>query len=117
MDMLNFIDDLDLPDPPQIHMYQRMQHNRINPLQDIHSPITFKRRYHFNKENVIKITEMVRPIFDINDYNQQGIPLNAEQIVCSALELMSGGHFFRVNGDAGGVGYFCFLQIYCISKN
>ena len=54
---------------------------------------------------MIKITEMVRPIFDINNYNQRGLPLTAEQIVCSAFEVMSGGHFFRVNGDAGGVGY------------
>ena len=108
MDMLNFIDDLDLPDPPQIRRYPKMNRTRINPLQDIHSPTTFKQRYHFNKENVIKIVEMVRPIFDINNQrarDQRGIPLTAEQIVCSALELMSGGHFFRVNADASGVGY------------
>ena len=52
MDMLNFIDDLDLPDPPQIRRYPKMNRTRINPLQDIHSPTTFKQRYHFNKENV-----------------------------------------------------------------
>ena len=103
--MLNFIDDLDLPDPPPIHRYPKMNRTRINPLQDIPSPTIFKQRYHFTKENVIKITEMVRPIFDINNYNQRGLPLTAEQIVCSALEVMSGGHFFRVNGDAGGMGY------------
>ena len=60
--MLNFIDDLDLPDPPQIQRYPIMNRTRINPLQDIQSPNTFKNRYHFTKENVIKITEIIRPI-------------------------------------------------------
>ena len=48
---------------------------------------------------------MVRPIFDTNNYNQRGLPLAAEQIVCSAYEVMSGEHFFCVNRDLGGVGY------------
>lgn len=61
MDILEMIDDLYLPDPPQIHRHRVIDRYRINPLPDISNPNIFKQ--HFTKENVVKITNMVRPIF------------------------------------------------------
>ena len=75
---------------------------RADPLLDIPNDREFKSRYRFVKHNVRRLVDMCVPIFNIKN-NRRGLPCSAEQIVCSALEIMAGGHFFRVNGYAGGL--------------
>ena len=89
--MLEELDDLDLPHdlPPERHPHK--QRYRIDPITAITNPFLFKQRYRFSTDNVRAITEMVRPIFDIN--TMRGNPCTAEQIVCSSLETLAGGQF------------------------
>ena len=44
----------------------------------------------------------MKPYLDLSDSNR-GMPISAELIVCSALEMMAGGYFFRVGGYSSGV--------------
>ena len=83
--------------------FQRRLLNRVNPIEDTPNPRTFKSRYRFDRDNVMRILDLVEPIFYINR-NRRGNPCSPLQIVCSALEILGGGHFFRVNGYAGGIG-------------
>ena len=101
LDVLDMLDDIDLPDEGRPDRHAVIHRHRLDPLQDIHNPILFKQRYRFSQENVRTITEMVRPIFDIN--NNRRPPCTAEQIVCSSLELLAGGQYFRTNADASGM--------------
>ena len=63
----------------------------------------FTSRYRFSKDNCNRLVNMVTPLFDLNR-NRRGEPCSARQIVCSGLEILAGGHFFRVNGYGGGIG-------------
>ena len=76
--------------------------NRLDPLNDNPNVREFKARYRFNCENVMKIVELVRPHLH-NSNNNRGLPCTIEQIVCSGLEELAGGQFFRVAGYASGI--------------
>ena len=92
----------------QIDLYMQagrgalMHRNRVNPYEIYVCDRQFKARYRFNKVSCAQLTNLVQPFFDINR-NNHGLPCNPQQIVCSGLELMAGGHFFRVNGYASGI--------------
>ena len=103
MDLLEELDDLDLQHQLQPGRQPQMHRIRIDPFNSISNPNIFKSRYHFSKENARNITEMVRPIFNINVNSNRGEPCTPEQIVCSALEILSGRPFFRCNGDSSGL--------------
>ena len=103
MDLLEELDDLDLQHQLQPERQPQMHRIRIDPFNSITNPNIFKRRYHFSKENARNITELVRPIFNINVNSNRGEPCTPEQIVCSALEILSGGQYFRCNGDSSGL--------------
>ena len=101
LDILEMLDDNDLPDeglPPRNPMMNRY---RVNPLEDLTNPNLFKQRYRFSQENVRTLTEMVRPIFNIN--NTRRPPCTPEQIVCSSLEILAGAQYFRTNANASGI--------------
>ena len=101
MDVLEELDDLDMQHQVQPERQPPMNRIRIDPFNTISNPNVFKKRYRFSIENARTITEMVRPIFNIN--RNRGAPCTPEQIVCSGLEILSGGQFFRSNGDASGI--------------
>ena len=58
-------------------------------------------RFRFDRPNLHKVLELVKPFLDLGDSNR-GLPISAELIVCSALEMMAGGHFYRVGGYTSG---------------
>ena len=66
MDLLEELDDLDLEHQLQPERQPQMHRIRIDPFNSITNPNIFKSRYHFSKENARNITELVRPIFNIN---------------------------------------------------
>lgn len=99
MDFLDILEEYDNDFPLRNPVWRR---RRADPLADIPNPREFKARYRFSKDNVRRLIGMVTPIFNINN-SQRGLPCTPEQIVCSALEIMAGGHFFRVNGYGGGL--------------
>lgn len=101
MDVLEELDDLDMQHQVQPERQPPINRIRIDPFNTISNPNVFKKRYRFSIENARTITEMVRPIFNIN--RNRGAPCTPEQIVCSGLEILSGGQFFRSNGDASGI--------------
>ena len=75
---------------------------RLNPLNDIPNDWEFKARYRFDKLNIQRLVDLITPLLDITTTNR-GLPCSAQQIVCSGLEILAGGHFFRVNGYCGGM--------------
>ena len=75
--------------------------NRLNPL-DIPNEFEFKSRYRFNKESIQEIVELTSPFITLKPHNR-GLPCSVEQIVCTGLEVVAGGHFFRVAGYGNGV--------------
>ena len=87
----------------QMHMEARhgvlVNRNRVNPYDFYECDTQFKAIYRFNKVNCEQLTNLVQPFFDIN--RNRGC--DPRQIVCSGLEVMAGGHFFRVNGYACGI--------------
>ena len=59
-------------------------------------------RFRFDRQNLHKVVELVKPYLDLSDSNR-GMPISAELLVCSALEMMAGGYFFHVGGYSSGV--------------
>ena len=104
------LDDLDdiavLHDIEQLGQYLPrtpfQPRNRFNPIIDMQNEREFKLRFRFNKKSVEKLVQMVEPHLKFPT-NKRGLPCTAEQIVCTGLELMAGGHFFRVAGYTTGV--------------
>ena len=77
--------------------------HRVDPLDLPDS--YFKSRFRFSKNGVRRLVDLVRPNLNLNEDNpnaRRGQPFSAEQIVCSALNIMGGGHFQRVQGDCTG---------------
>ena len=60
----------------------------------------FKNRFRFSKENVTRITNLVRG--DLEKESDRGSPFSPEQIVCLSLDILGGGHFQRMEGVASG---------------
>ena len=56
----------------------------------------FKKRFRFSKENVRRITELVRG--DLEKENNLGLPFTPEKITCLSLNILGGGHFYRSEG-------------------
>ena len=83
--------------------YRALERVRVDPFNNYISERQFKARYRFNKRNCNQLVQMVIPYFDINN-RRRGQPVAPQQIVCSGLDIMAGGHFFRVNGYGGGLG-------------
>ncbi|XP_023336552.1 uncharacterized protein LOC111707651 [Eurytemora carolleeae] len=75
--------------------------NRLDPFTDIQNEREFKARFRFDRPNLHKVVELVKPFLDLGDSNR-GLPISAELIVCSALEMMAGGHFYWVGGYTCG---------------
>ena len=48
------------------------------------------------------MVEILSPYLNLSELNRR-LPITAEQIVCASLEIMAGGHFFRVAGYSSGV--------------
>ena len=86
MDLLEELDDLDLQHQLQPERQPQMHRIRIDLFNSISNPNLFKRRYHFSKENAREITEMVRPIFDINSNRRSSDPFH---IVVSVIKKNS----------------------------
>ena len=77
------------------------QRNRLNPL-NIPNDREFKARYRFNKDNFRNIVEELCPHLK-NPTTNRGLPCSPELIVGTGLEIMAGGHFFRVASSSTGV--------------
>ena len=60
----------------------------------------FKARFRFSKEGVTRLTNLVRG--SLSHTTNRGIPFTAEQVVCSALDYLGGGHFQRIQGVCSG---------------
>ena len=77
--------------------------HRVDPLDLPDS--YFKSRFRFYKIRVRRLVDLVRPNLNLNDDNpnvRRGKPFSAEQIVCAALNIMGGGHFWRRQGRLQG---------------
>ena len=95
MDLVEDYDDL-----IDRHYANVQEYHRIEPLESTANNRLFQARYRFNKFNFEKLTDELTPLFDVRRHAQG---CTAEQIVGSALELMAGAHFFRLNGNCGGI--------------
>ena len=56
-------------------------------------------RFRFDGLNLHKVVELVKPFLDLS-YSNHGMPISAELIVCSALEMMAGDIFSVLVGTA-----------------
>ena len=65
---------------------------RVDPFNNYISERQFKACYKFNKRYCNQLVQMLFPYFDINN-RRRGQPVTPQQIVCSGLEIMAGGHF------------------------
>ena len=65
---------------------------RVDPFNNYISERQFKARYRFNKRNCNQLVQMVIPYFDINN-RRRGQLVTPQQVGCSGLEIMAGGHF------------------------
>ena len=59
-------------------------------------------RFRFDRENIFRIVQLVTPHLG-RPVNNRGRPLSPEQIVCCGLEVLAGGHFFRIAGYCQGI--------------
>ena len=75
--------------------------NRLNPL-NIPNDREFKARFRFNKDNFRNIVEELCPHLKIQTTNH-GLPCSPELLIGTGLEIMAGGHFFRVASLSTGV--------------
>ena len=57
---------------------------------------SFRSRYRFSKEGAQFLTDILRPLLVLE--NNRGRPFTPEQIVCTGLDILGGGHFQRVEG-------------------
>ena len=67
----------------------------------LHAIIELFFRFRFDRPNLLKVVELVKPFLDLGDSNR-GLPVSAKLIVCSALEMMAWGHFYWVGGYTSG---------------
>ena len=102
LDDLELLQDVfDQQVPNQQLRAQVWRRHRLDPMLEIPNNRSFKTRYQFSKVNVNKIVDMVSP-FLLSGDNNQGLPSSPTQIVCTALEVLAAGHFFRVAGYSSG---------------
>ena len=97
LDEINEVLDLVAEAAPPAHRPVRHQRQRVEPfeLPDVY----FKARFRFSKDGVRRLTALVLPYLDVHTNNNRGKPFSAEQVVCSALNILGCGHFQRMQGD------------------
>ena len=61
-------------------------------------PREFTNCYRFSKNEVHCLLEIVRPHLNADANNHSGLPFEAEEIVCSDLNILWGAHFQRTEG-------------------
>ena len=84
----------------QRQVKERVYKERLDPRQSM-SDAEFKGHFHFTKESVNRLTELLRE--DISFETNRGLPVPPFQQVCIALNHYSGGHFQRISGWCAGV--------------
>ena len=99
LDILDIIDVVEHDEPERLYWKRR----RLNPMVYIESEHLFKKAYRFTKENVRKLSAELAPFLKLSAGNR-GDPFLAEQIMCSGLQILGGGHFFRTEGACSGTG-------------
>ena len=72
---------------------RRRQRIRLDPYQL--PDREFKQRYRFSKPGVRRLVAILVPFLEGEARNG---PFSPEQIVCSGLDILGGGHFQRVGG-------------------
>ena len=75
---------------------RRRQRIRLDPYQL--PDREFKQRYRFSKPGVRRLVAILLPFLEGVARNDRGKPFSPEQIVCSGLDILGGGHFQRVGG-------------------
>ena len=75
---------------------RRRQRIRLDPYQL--PDREFKQRYRFSKPGVRRLVASLLPFLQGQAANDRGLPFSPEQIVCSGLDILGGGHFHRVGG-------------------
>lgn len=104
MDIVNLVNDINYLNnefnPRERHPVVRRDRN--HPLVHVLNDREFKARYRLTKPHIQRLVALVEPHLNIAD-NNRGLPFGAEQIVCTALEIMAGGHFFLVEGAVAGM--------------
>ena len=78
----------------------RHQRHRVDPF-DL-PEVYFKARFRFSKIGVRRLIALVQENLNINQENNRGKPFNTKQVACTALNILGGGHFQRVQGDCTG---------------
>ena len=68
--------------PNKPFRFKRRLVHRVNPITDTPNPRTLKSRYRIDPDNVMRIVDLVQPIFDINR-NRRGNPCSPLYIVSS----------------------------------
>ena len=76
----------------------RFYPERISPI-DVLTDFSFKRQFRFDKDNVVRLTNML----DLEKDNNRGLPLTPVQSVCLTLNHFAGAHFNRVSALCGNV--------------
>ena len=72
--ILEMLDNNNLPDEGLPHRNVLINRYRVNPLEDITNPNLFKQRYRFSQDNIRTLTEMVCPVFIINNARRLPAP-------------------------------------------
>ena len=76
----------------------RFYPERISPI-DVLADFSFNRHFRFDKDNVVRLTNM----FDLEKDNNCGLPRTPVQSVCLTLNHFAGAHFNRVSALCGNV--------------
>ena len=99
-DEINEVIDIVAEAVPPAQQPVRHQQQRVGAfeLPDIY----FKARYRFSKDGVRRLMALVLPYLDVHANNNRGKPFSAEEVVCSALNILGCGHFQRMQGDCTG---------------
>ena len=92
-DIINIHDDLNIQIPERAPVQHRVRGN----LLDIPDR-EFKMRYRFDKDHVVHLANMLAPHLVRNDVHHGYQRLTPLETVCSALDILGGGHFQRVEG-------------------
>ena len=77
---------------------QRREHRERTKPFDM-TPYLFRQRYGFSKEGVRRLVGIVGPVLGAERETNRGQPFTAEEIVCSGLHILRGGHFQRIEGE------------------
>ena len=77
---------------------QRREHRERTKPFDM-TPYLFRQRYGFSKEGVRRLVGIVGPVLAAERETRRGQPFTAEEIVCSGLHILRGGHFQRIEGE------------------